>query len=146
MHDHHAAFFEFREATKSLAELSEAQAIMILKFELFHALERAHAQQRRSRTLEAETDRLRAEIRARSQEHQALSADLYRQLTQKSRELQAARADSEQLRAMRLEILSMETQCQTLDDICRSLLLTIEQAAGDPDLAQSAPTEPCAVA
>jgi hypothetical protein len=25
MHEHHAAFFEFREATQSLAELSEAQ-------------------------------------------------------------------------------------------------------------------------
>jgi hypothetical protein len=27
-------------------------------------------------------------------------------------------------------VLAMEDQCQTLDEICRSLLLTIEQAAG----------------
>jgi hypothetical protein len=146
MHDPHAAFFEFRQVTKSLADLSDAQAILTLKFELIHALERAHDQQSRSRSLQAEVDRLQSEIGARSQEHQAFAADLNRRLTLKDRELRAARVDSEQLRAMRLEILSMETQCQTLDDICRSLLLTIEHAAGAPDIAQTAPTEPCALA
>jgi hypothetical protein len=42
---------------------------------------------------------------------------------------------------MRLEILSMDNQCQTLDEICRSLLLTIEQAAC-PEVATRTPTEP----
>ena len=40
MHSHHAAFFAFREVTKSLVDLSEAQQVLILKFELLHALER----------------------------------------------------------------------------------------------------------
>jgi hypothetical protein len=30
---------------------------------------------------------------------------------------------------MQLEVLSMEVQCATLDEVCRSLLLTIERAA-----------------
>jgi hypothetical protein len=30
---------------------------------------------------------------------------------------------------MRLEVLSMEAECLALDEVCRSLLVTIEQAA-----------------
>src|SRR5690242_6548641 len=130
MHNPHAAFFEFRELTKDLGELSEAQTIMSLKFELFHALERAHEHQDRSRTLEAELGVLRAETSMRNREQQAFSAELHRQLTERARELAMVRADGqEQLRALRLEVLSMERQCETLDETCQSLLVLIEQAA-----------------
>jgi hypothetical protein len=142
MHYHHAAFFEFREATKSLSELSEAQQVMTLKFELFHALERATDAQNRTRALEVELAELKTETSLRSQEHQAFSAELHRQLAQRTHELASTKADSQQqLRALRLEILSMETQCQSLDEICRSLLLTIEHAAC-PETATQAPTQP----
>jgi len=141
MHNTHAAFFEFREVTKDLGELSEAQVVMTLKFELFHALERAHEHQNCSRSLQAELAELRAEASMRNREQQAFSAELHRQLTESARELAMVRADGqEQLRALRLEVLSMERQCQTLDEICRSLLVTIEQAAC-PDLAARAATE-----
>jgi hypothetical protein len=146
MHSPHAAFFEFREATKDLGELSETQQIMTLKFELFHALERAQDHQNRTRSLQAELDELRAEASMRNREQQAFSAELHRQLTERSRELASVKADGqEQLHALRLEVLCMDRQCQALDQICRSLLVTIEQAAC-PDLATSAETEPAAEA
>jgi hypothetical protein len=92
--------------------------------------------------LEVELADLKTETLMRSREHQAFSAELHRQLTQRTHELASIKAEGQQqLHALRLEVLSMETQCQALDEICRSLLLTIEQAAC-ADVATSAPTEP----
>jgi hypothetical protein len=142
MHPHHAAFFQFREVTSSLVKLPEAQQVLILKFELLHALERAHDFHGRVRARQGELANLKAETRLRTQEHQAACAQLNLELDDAARQLVRTRAESQQqIRAMRLEILSMENQCQALDEICRSLLLTIEQAAC-PELAQSVPTEP----
>src|SRR5260221_10634546 len=129
MHPHHAALFAFREVTKSRVDHSEAQQVLILKFELLHALERANYFQDRSRALQGELAELKTETSMRAREHQAYAARMNRQLTDGAREQARTQADAQQqIRAMRLEILSMDNQCQALDEICRSLLLTIEQA------------------
>jgi hypothetical protein len=142
MHAHHAAFFQFREITQSLTELSEAQQILRLKFELLRALERASDGQSRSRALEARIAELKAETQVRTQEHQAFAAEHHRQLREATRELARTQEEGAQkLTTMRMEILSIESQCEVLDDICRSLLRTIEEAAS-PELAADAPTEP----
>jgi hypothetical protein len=53
-----------------------------------------------------------------------------RELRHAHRELARTKADSrEQLHAMRLELLATEARCWALDEVCRALLLTIEQAA-----------------
>ena len=66
----------------------------------------------------------------RAREQQTFSAQIHRQLTEAIRELSSAKADAEEhVCAMRLEILSMETRCEVLDEICHSLLITIERAA-----------------
>jgi hypothetical protein len=142
MHHSNAAFLEFHELTKSLGELSEAHQVMALKRSLLHALERAVHLQGRADTFEGEIDRLKADNGARARQHQAFSVELHRQLTEASRELATTRAEGrEQLRALRLEVLSMEDQCHELDEICRSLLLTIEQAACSSGDARKAPQE-----
>jgi hypothetical protein len=46
------------------------------------------------------------------------------------RDLAHSKADAqEEFRALRLEVLAMVDQRETLDEVCRSLLVTIEQAA-----------------
>jgi hypothetical protein len=142
MHHPNAAFLEFHELTRSLGDLSEAHQVMALKRSLLHALERAVQFQDRADMLEGEIDRLKAETSARAREHQAFSAELHRQLTEASRELATTKAEGqEQLRSLRLEVLSMEDQCHALDEICRSLLLTIEQAACSSGDGRKAPQE-----
>jgi hypothetical protein len=142
MHPNHDAFFQFCEVTRSLAKLSEAEQVRLLKFELLHALERASHCQSRSRALEIELSRSKKQTAIRTQAQHAHSTELCQRLMVATRELATTKTGSQQqLQAMRLEILSMENQCQTLDELCRALLLTIEQAAC-PELAVTAPTEP----
>ena len=130
MHPHHAAFLQFREVLHAAAPLSDAHQVLILEIELLHALERANCSQRRSRVLELELDRVRSPTAVRGREPHVPHAALERQLAEVRRELARSKADSqEQLRAMRLEVLAMELQCEALDEVCRSLLLTIERAA-----------------
>jgi hypothetical protein len=130
MHPNDAAFLQFREVLHAVAPLSDAHQILALKIELLHALERANRSQRRSRVLELDLDRLRSRTAIRRQEPHLHHAELERQLAEVRRELAKSKADGqEQLRAMRLEVLAMELQCETLDEVCRSLLLTIERAA-----------------
>lgn len=131
MHHQDAAFLEFCEVTRSLDERSGGQQVLTLKHALLRALERAADLADRSRALEGELERVRTDTLERTREHQAFSVELHRQLTDAARDLATTKADGqEQLCALRLEVLAMEDQCQTLDEICRSLLLTIEQAAG----------------
>jgi len=138
MHPNHAAFLEFREVVHAAAPLSETHQILVLQIALLHALERANRSQHRSRVLELELDRLRTAIR--HEEPHLHHAELERQLAEVRRELAKSKADGqERLRAMRLEVLAMELQCEELDEVCRSLLLTIERAAC-PEL--GAATEP----
>ncbi len=102
--------------------------ILVLKIELLHALERASHSERRSHILERELERLRARGPVGSGPPHV--GDLERELAEARRELARSKArGQERLRAMQLEVLSMEVQCATLDEVCRSLLLTIERAA-----------------
>ena len=53
-----------------------------------------------------------------------------RELRHARRELARAKTDSrERLHAARVELLAMEARCWALDEVCRALPLTIEQAA-----------------
>ena len=146
MHPNHAAFFQFREITRPIGQCSAEHQILTLKIELLHALERANDVQGRSCVVQLELDRLRADAVIRYQEQETRHAELQRRLIDTRRELARSKADGEeQLCALRLEILEREAQCQTLDEICRSLLLTIEQAAC-LELGPAAPTDPAAAA
>ena len=63
-----------------------------------------------------------------------------RELRHARRQLARTQADRrERLHAARVELLAMEARCWALDEVCRALLLTIEQAAfseaGEPPLA-----------
>jgi len=138
MHPHHAAFLEYRVATSLLTELPANQQVLRLKWELLHALQRASDAQSRTHALELDIDRLKAETAARSREHQAFSAQLHRELTDKARELSRAHADSkEKLDAAECEVAAMHAKCEALDELCKALLLTVEQAAESPDESQS---------
>lgn len=129
MHPHHA-LFQFRDVLRALAPLSDAHQVLLLKAELLHALERADRAQRQHRVLELDLYRLRTRTAARHQEFDVHRAELERQLSELQRELAHSQAHGqEQLHAMRLEVLATEAQCAALDEVCRSLLLTIDQAA-----------------
>jgi hypothetical protein len=94
-----------REVLHAAAASAAADPILRLEKELLHALQCA--------------GRLR--LRARAAE---------RELRHARRELARTKADNrERLHAMRLELLATEAQCWALDEVCRALLLTIEQAA-----------------
>jgi hypothetical protein len=75
-----AAFFTFREETKSLETLSPEVQVGVLKHRLLVALERANDFQRRTRDLEAHLERLRTEQDVRAREHQEFAARSGREL------------------------------------------------------------------
>jgi flagellar biosynthesis/type III secretory pathway protein FliH len=139
MHPHHAAFLEYRVATSLLSDLPLGQQVVRLKWELLHALQRGSECQSRSRSLELDIDRLKAETEARAREHQAFSAQLHRELVAKARELALARAEGqEKLDAMHREVATMQAKCEALDELCKSLLLTLEDDADRPDQSRGA--------
>jgi len=122
----------FHEVLRSLAGMPEGQQRTTLKVELFHAIERAHEGRLREQALEQEITQLRAESASRSQEHNAFAAWLDAEFAQAKRALDRVRDEREQrLRATRAELIAAQTQCDTLETTCRSLLLTIEHAAVD---------------
>ncbi len=93
------------EVLHAAASSAAADPILRLERELLHALQCAGRLRRRARAADREVRHAR-------------------------RELARSEADSrEQLHAMRLELLATEAQCWALDEVCRALLLTIEQAA-----------------
>ena len=105
MHPKHGPSLPSPEVHHAAAPPTEDSEILMLQRELVHALECAGRLQRRAHAAECELRHARLEL-ARS------------------------KADSrEQLHAMRLELLAMEARCWALDEVCRALLLTIEQAA-----------------
>jgi hypothetical protein len=126
----HASFYDFREVIQSIAGLSERQQITTLKFELFHALDRANDFRTRSSEREQRVAELTAENSVRTQEHSAFAARLNAELVHATRELAGAKNEQERrLRSLRLELVAAESHCEALDEMCRSLLLIIEQAA-----------------
>ena len=95
----------FREAIQTVAPIAEAHKIFVLQRELHQALERAACLERRGRVVE-------------------------RELVKARRELARSKAKGRRrLHAMQLEVLAVEAQCRALDEVCRALLLTIEEAA-----------------
>ncbi len=127
-----AAFLQFRHVTHALAELSEHQQVMALKFALFRAFERAHDFESRGRTAEVELAELKAKTAARDELHDAFNRHLHAELVQATQALAHAQAEYEkELRTVSRELLSSSHRCETLDELCRSLLLTLEQAADE---------------
>ena len=118
MHPNHPTSLPSREIPHAASPRAAQNQILMLQRELVHALERA------------------AKLRrwAQSAEHQ---------LRQARRELAQSKADGrERLRVMRIELLASEARCWALEEVCRALVLTIEQAAcselGEPSLAAGA--------
>jgi hypothetical protein len=105
MHTNHAPDSQFRETPHAVAPLAEGQRILVLQKKLSHALERGDQLERRGRTLERELRRAR-----RALAHSKAGA-------------------RHQRREMRIELLAVEARCWALEEVCRALVLTIEQAA-----------------
>jgi hypothetical protein len=115
MHTNHAPDSQLDEIVHAVAPLAEEDRILVLQKELGSAMERAGQLERQGRTLERELRRARHALAGCKS-----GARHWR------RELQ-------------LELLAVETQCWALEEACRALVLTIEQAAcaelGEPPLA-----------
>jgi hypothetical protein len=140
-----AAFAHFREVTQALAELSEHQQVMALKFALFRAFERVHDAQYRGRSVEAELAELKAKTALRDEVHDAFAQHLHEELVHATRAL--AQDDYEkELHAVSVELLSKTGQCEALDQLCRSLVVTLERAADEhvADVELSESIEPSA--
>jgi predicted nucleic acid-binding Zn-ribbon protein len=121
MHHDRSALLDLQRATQSLSGLSDREQIMTLKHELFHAIERSSDFQSRCIALEMRVAELEAQIRAQAGAEDALLRQLRVEHTT-------------ELRKLRLERFAVEVQCDALDELCRSLLLTIERAVdGDVD-------------
>jgi hypothetical protein len=121
MHPDRSALLDLQQATQSLSGLSDREQIMTLKHELFHAIERSSDFQSRCIALEMRVAEFEAQIRAQGGAEDALLRQLRVEHTK-------------ELRKLRLERFAVEVQCDALDELCRSLLLTIERAIdGDVD-------------
>jgi hypothetical protein len=147
MHPQPSAIFEFRELTKFLPDMSDRQQVTTLKFELFHALERALDFQDRSRAAESRLAELEARAAVANGCDDALTLHLRAEVARRSSDLEEARTQhNAEIRALRFELLAAETQCEALDELCRSLLVAIEQAAEAEDQEKAAASDVAAVA
>jgi len=134
MHPHQAAFLEYRVATSLISDLPVSAQVPRLKWELLHALERACDAVSRSHCLELELDRLKSSAIARTREHQAFSAQLHGELTDRTRQLAELRAESDaKLGAAYRDLAAVNAKCEALDELCKSLLLIADQAADASD-------------
>jgi hypothetical protein len=102
----------YRHATKDLRRLPERQQILSLKYELFHALERAHDFQDRTQALELDVARL------------AVQTDRLAEPAESSRAV-------DELSKLRLALATSEQQRESLETLCRSLLGVIDDAVDD---------------
>ncbi|HEV3189335.1 MAG TPA: hypothetical protein VGY54_02500 [Polyangiaceae bacterium] len=128
MHAPHPAFSDFHQVINSLEGLSERQQITTLKFELFHALQRANDYQSCCSELEQRIAELRSESAERVQQEDAIRRNA--ELVDASSELARVKSDhAKRLWAIRLELVTAQSHCDALEEMCRSLLLTVEQAA-----------------
>ena len=104
MHTNHAPDSQFREIPQAAAPLAEAQRIVVLQ-ELRCALERAGRLERLGRIFERELRRAR-------------------------RALARCKAGARhRRRELQIELVAVEARCWALEEVCRALVLTIEQAA-----------------
>ena len=128
MHAANPAFSDFHQIINSLEGLSERQQITTLKFELFHALERAKDFESCCSELEQRIAELRSESAERVQQEDAVRRNA--ELADASSELARVKSEhAKRLWAMRLELVTAQSHYDALEEMCRSLLCTIEQAA-----------------
>jgi len=147
MHAQPSAIFEFRQLTKFLPDMSERQQVTTLKFELFHALQRALDFQDRSRAAEARLAELEARAAVADGCEDALALHLRAEVARRSNDLEEARTQHDaEIRALRFELLATETQCDALDELCRALLVAIEHAAEADDKEKATASDVAAVA
>ncbi len=105
MHTKPAPFLRSSEFPQATAPPTAEDQILMLQKDLVRAMQCAGRLRRRARAAE-------------------------RELRHARRELARTKAESrERLHAARVELLAMEARCWALDEVCRALLLTIEQAA-----------------
>jgi hypothetical protein len=130
MHSPEAAFFDFHQIVQALSGLSERQQITSLKFELFHALERARDFRAQGLELEQTIAELRGDRAACDREQSAMTARLRAECERTAHELEALKTDREKhVRILRLELVAAELLCEALEETCRALVRTLEHAA-----------------
>jgi len=121
--DRRDVFADFRSVTEGLGDLSAGSRILALEFELFQALKRAVDADDRCGRLERKLDdaRIRADV----------YAERVRELCVRAAGDRASiKAFYErELRLLQEAYAAVKQRCRALDDVCRSLLLTIETAA-----------------
>lgn len=115
MHTNQAPESQFREILHAAPPLAEGHRTVVLQKELRRALERAGQLERQGRALG-------------------------RELRQARRALARSKAGARhRRRELQIELLAVEARCWALEEVCRALVLTIEQAAcsevGEPPLA-----------
>jgi hypothetical protein len=136
-----SAVHEYCQATRPLPKLSESQQVLNLKFELFHALERAHDFQDHARALELRVAQLKAPPREREAALDAFARQLHDELALKSAELDAAKRD------LADALASAEKTRKHIARSCHNFIATLEHAAGGeaaerPDDANEEQAEP----
>lgn len=138
----HPAFTEFRRLTESVAALPEPRRLLSLEYELFRALDRAHDAEHRALILETRVGDIEAAAKTRGEAHDAALRQLGAELDEAVRERVRAQAEHErQLSRARLALAGAEAQRDSLEELCRSLVRTLEQAA-EADTEPSLPCEP----
>jgi len=119
----HDVFAHFRSVTHGLRELSADSQILLLELELFQALKRAAEADDRNRHLEHKLDEARGAIELYAEQHRERSA-------RAARDRESIKdAYERELRLLQEAYAAVKERCRALDDVCRSLLLTIERAA-----------------
>jgi hypothetical protein len=118
MDDAHDAFLEFRRSLKALAHLAAPEQFHALKHAFLRALYRATDFRDRADALEHELARVRAERNARAWEYEKHTGNLRRLVQERAAEIAFARGD----------IASLEARNRSLEELCRSLVRTIECA------------------
>jgi hypothetical protein len=129
MHSPQAASSEFQAILQSVAGLPDRGQITALQRELSAALQRANLIRAHCDGLEQKAFDLQFEREERHREQSAFAAWLHAEFLAATRALQDfQRVQEKQARIARLELVAAETQCDELEQTCRSLLLTLEQA------------------
>ncbi len=124
--DPHAAFFEYHQRTKTLDDLSDRQKVRALKLELFHALQRGHDFQDRSRALEDRVTSLEAELAARDGDALAIGTHRLAQRDRVQSEIAETRQQHEaDMAVLRLDLLSTEALCEALAELLEVRLSSI---------------------
>jgi len=140
MQSAHSAFSEFQAILQTVAGLPERNQITALQCELSAALQRADLIRAHCYGLEQKAFDLQIEREERHREQSAFAAWLHAEFVAATRALQDfQRVQEKQARIARLELVAAETQCDELEQTCRSLLLTLEQAV-DSDVESAGPS------